>query len=74
MHCVWFQRFGCTYRPLTWHGYVIWLAAIGAAIGIFERIDSRSHSASDTLIGAVPLIVLLALGVHAVASRLSATD
>jgi hypothetical protein len=46
----WFNRKGLIYWPATAMGWTILLAALVLAVYVFIRIDSRSHSVSDTLI------------------------
>jgi hypothetical protein len=57
----WFKRktYGWGWTPSTWEGWFITIMYIMAALYIFRKIDSTSHSASDTLIGfTYPLILL----------------
>jgi len=49
MNLPWFKRFGIIYLPIKPAGWIIMLAGIVYAIFRFVSIDSRSHSASDTL-------------------------
>lgn len=51
---LWFKPVGIIYRPLSLAGWVLTLLAAGFCIHVFLRIDSRSHSISDTLYGVVP--------------------
>jgi hypothetical protein len=46
---LWFKRVGIFFIPSTLMGWTILLAAVVYAVYIFLDIDSRSHSASDTL-------------------------
>jgi hypothetical protein len=46
----WFKRIGWFYIPITLQGWLILGMAIIYVIYSFIDIDSRSHSASDTLI------------------------
>lgn len=46
----WFVRKGIFYRPVSLIGWLILLLGLAYAGYIFIDIDSRSHSASDTLI------------------------
>ena len=46
----WFVRRGLFYRPISLTGWVLLAAAIAYLAWAFVDIDSRSHSASDTLI------------------------
>ena len=49
MKLPWFKRVGILYLPKNVAGWIILLAAIVYSIFRFIDIDSRSHSASDTL-------------------------
>ena len=50
MNAFWFKRVGIFYVPVSLIGWIILAAALGPAVYRFLDIDSRSHSASDTLI------------------------
>jgi len=45
----WFKRIGIFFIPATIAGWLILISAIAFAVYSFIDIDSRSHSASDTL-------------------------
>ena len=45
----WFKRIGILYIPRNSAGWILLLAGIIYAVYRFIDIDSRSHSASDTL-------------------------
>jgi len=49
MNLPWFKRIGIFFIPTSFIGWVIILAGIIYAVYVFIDIDSRSHSASDTL-------------------------
>jgi hypothetical protein len=49
MNLPWFKRIGIFFIPTSFIGWVIMLAGIIYAVNVFIDIDSRSHSASDTL-------------------------
>jgi amino acid transporter len=49
MNLPWFKRIGIFFIPKSFIGWVIMLAGILYAVYVFIDIDSRSHSASDTL-------------------------
>jgi len=49
MQLNWFKRSGILFLPKSIIGWVILFGCIGSAVYIFLLIDSRSHSASDTL-------------------------
>ena len=46
----WFIRRGIFFLPASILGWIIFVAAAMYAIYLFFEIDSRSHSASDTII------------------------
>ncbi|MDB5000154.1 MAG: hypothetical protein JWR76_1231 [Mucilaginibacter sp.] len=46
----WFVRKGIFYWPVSIVGWLILIAGLAYAVYTFVDIDSRSHSASDTLI------------------------
>jgi uncharacterized membrane protein len=50
MNFPWFKRIGIFFLPKSFIGWLILLAGAVYAVYIFIDIDSRSHSASDTLI------------------------
>lgn len=50
LHFPWFRRVGIFYKPITFIGWLLLLGGIVCAAWEFEKIDQRSHSASDTLI------------------------
>ena len=49
MNLPWFRRTGIFFIPTSFIGWIIMLAGIIYAVYVFIDIDSRSHSASDTL-------------------------
>ena len=51
MRARWFKTWGWIYRPVSWQGVVIILLAVAFSLQVFIAVDSRSHSASDTLYG-----------------------
>ena len=53
MRLSWFKRDGFFYFPQNFIGGLFSVAAIAFAIYLFVDIDSRSHSASDTLMNCV---------------------
>jgi hypothetical protein len=53
MNFPWFKRIGIFFLPKAFIGWIILLAGISYAVYLFIDIDSRSHSASDTLINFV---------------------
>lgn len=50
MKLPWFKRIGIFFIPISIIGWIIFLGGLAYAVYIFRDIDSRSHSASDTLI------------------------
>lgn len=44
---------GFGWSPATWQGWLILITYIVFLVGMFLKIDSASHSGSDTLIGMV---------------------
>ena len=53
MNFPWFKRIGIFFIPTALVGWIILLVGIVFSIYMFINIDSRSHSASDTLINFV---------------------
>lgn len=53
----WFKRklYGYGWTPATWQGWFTLVIFLGFNIWNFLRIDSQSHSVSDTLINFVPV-------------------
>ena len=51
----WFVRSALLYRPRSWQGWLVILAAAVPCVGTFVAVDRRSHSASDTLYGVAPV-------------------
>lgn len=68
---VWFRAMGPSYRPASWQGVALVLAAVVCCVAVFIVVDRRSHSVSDTLYGVLPYITVVALLLHGVASRTS---
>ena len=50
MKLPWFKRIGIFFIPRSIIGWIMLLSGLIYAVYIFIDIDSRSHSASDTLI------------------------
>jgi hypothetical protein len=57
----WFTRKGIFFLPASFMGWIIFMLAAAYAIYRFIDIDSRSHSASDTLINWVFNLLLIGL-------------
>ncbi|MBS1505391.1 MAG: hypothetical protein JSS79_01985 [Bacteroidetes bacterium] len=45
----WFIRKGIFYQPVSLMGWMILVFAVVGSVFMFTRIDSTSHSASDTI-------------------------
>jgi len=50
MKLPWFKRIGIFFIPRSIIGWILFLGVLAYAVYMFRNIDSRSHSASDTLI------------------------
>jgi len=62
MELNWFKRNGIFFIPTSLAGWIILLAGVAYAVYTFIDIDSRSHSASDTLINFVfRLLIIIAV-------------
>lgn len=59
MKLIWFRRNGIFFIPISLIGWLILLAGVAYAIYSFLDIDSRSHSASDTLINFVFKLLII---------------
>jgi ACR3 family arsenite efflux pump ArsB len=55
----WFRRTGPLLLPSTAVGWILSLATLFFSVQIFRMVDRHSHSVSDTLIGAAPVIAML---------------
>lgn len=49
MRFPWFRKYGLLCLPVTAMGWIVVLAFAAFTVFLFMDIDSRSHSASDTL-------------------------
>lgn len=58
---VWFRakNYGWGWYPVTWQGWVILAGYIFLMVKTFEDIDSKSHSASDTMLNFLPRVFVL---------------
>lgn len=65
----WFHKSGLLYLPVSIVGWALTLLTGFIAVRTFLMVDRYSHSASDTLIGAVPIIAVLFLLLWLVAAR-----
>lgn len=70
----WFIRKGIFFFPSSIPGWVIVLATLALLVWLFIDIDSRSHSASDTLINFVFNALIVAVVYSLVAFFTSASD
>ena len=62
MKLSWFKPKGIFFVPVTFVGWVILIATLVYTIYTFRDIDSRSHSASDTLMNfAFHLLIIAAV-------------
>lgn len=62
MKLPWFKQMGIFFVPATFVGWIILLAGLAYAVYEFRDIDSRSHSASDTLMNfAFQLLIIGAI-------------
>jgi hypothetical protein len=55
----WFKRSGIFFIPVSIIGWIILICGLIAAVYVFKDIDSRSHSASDTLINFVFYLLII---------------
>jgi hypothetical protein len=55
----WFKKNGIFYIPVTIMGWIILFAGVVCLFWLFIDIDSRSHSASDTLRPFVIWLIIL---------------
>ena len=59
MNLPWFKRIGIFFIPKSIIGWIMLLGGLAYAVYIFIDIDSRSHSASDTLIKFVFNLIII---------------
>ena len=74
MQSNWFRKIGVFYVPRSIMGWLVSLLTLFIAVQTFLMVDRHSHSASDTLIGAAPVIATLLLLLWLLASRSSGRD
>ncbi len=55
----WFKRGGMFFHPTSIPGWIILLLGLAYAVYAFIDIDSRSHSASDTLTNFVFQLIII---------------
>jgi hypothetical protein len=65
----WFQPLGWVYRPVSSPGWVALFVTLAFCFQVFQAIDRRSHSASDTLYGVFPYFVCAAGLLNWIASK-----
>ncbi len=62
MKLPWFKQKGILFVPATFIGWIILIVAFSYSVYVFRIIDSRSHSASDTLMNfAFNLLIIAAI-------------
>jgi len=61
MKTKWFARKGIFFLPVSLIGWILSVIAIAYCVYAFIDIDSRSHSASDTLINFVFIALIVAV-------------
>ena len=59
MQLPWFKRVGIFFIPISFIGWLFLIASIALAVYFFKEIDSRSHSASDTLINFLFYLIII---------------
>lgn len=59
MQFPWFKRIGMLFVTASFAGVVILLAAIGYSVYSFVDIDSKSHSAGDTLVNFIFQVLIV---------------
>jgi len=57
MEANWFRKVGWLYYPTSIIGVVISILAIVFCVTVFNAVDQKSHSVSDTLYGIFPYFV-----------------
>lgn len=67
----WFSRFGWFYLPTSVAGGLLCLLAIIFCLTVFQAVDRRSHSVTDTLYGIFPYFACTFLLVDWIARRAS---
>ena len=67
----WFAPWGWTFRPVSWHGWVLIVLAALFCTQVFLAVDRHSHSVSDTLYAIFPYVVPCLMLLNWVASKTS---
>ena len=57
MRHAWFEKFAWFYKPTAWPGWLALILTLIFCVHVFVAVDRHSHSASDTLYGALPFWV-----------------
>ncbi len=71
MRRMWFRRWGLIYLPHSLIGWSVTVLTLAIAARTFIMVDNHSHSVSDTLIGAVPIIAVMLVLLWLLAARSS---
>lgn len=53
----WFRPWGWIYAPVAWPGWLVTVLAAFFCLQVFQAVDLRAHSVSDTLYGVFPFVV-----------------
>lgn len=64
-----FWKWFAAYYPVSWQGWVVTIIFLAIAVKIFIAVDSRSHSASDTIIGIAPWLIAVGLALDLITFR-----
>ena len=56
---IWFASGGAWRRPVAWQGWLVLLATLALLVATFAAVDSRSHSASDSVLGSLPVLAVV---------------
>lgn len=68
---IWFKQIGLLYVPTSVLGWVVSTLTLAFCVHIFAFVDSRSHSAADTLYGIFPYVAPALLALYVCAMRTS---
>ena len=67
----WYRPWGWIYRPVSWQGVLLIVAALIFCATVVRAADRQSHSVSDFLYAIFPFVVPCLLALDWVASRTS---
>ena len=67
----WYRPWGWIYRPVSWQGVLLIVAALIFCGTVVRAADRHSHSVSDTLYGVYPFIVPTLIVLNWMASKSS---